>query len=67
MTSIGLFNILVFFLLVLVVTKPLGLFMANLFEGKRTLKERIRPKRWWSLPGAIRSRRSCWRAPTTTG
>ena len=36
MTSMGLFNILVFFLLVLAVTKPLGLFMANLFEGKRT-------------------------------
>ena len=36
MTSLGLFNILVFFLVLLAITKPLGLFMANLFEGKRT-------------------------------
>src|ERR1035437_6962353 len=36
MTSLGLFNILVFFLVLLAITKPLGLFMANLFQGKRT-------------------------------
>src|ERR1019366_7122940 len=36
MTSLGLFNILVFFLVLLAITKPLGLFMAKLFEGKRT-------------------------------
>ena len=36
MTSIGLLNILVFFLVLLAITKPLGLFMANVFEGKRT-------------------------------
>ena len=36
MTSLGLINILVFFLVLLAITKPLGLFMAKLFEGKRT-------------------------------
>src|SRR5579862_8186042 len=36
MTSIGLFNIAVFFLIILALTKPLGLFMAKLFEGERT-------------------------------
>jgi potassium-transporting ATPase potassium-binding subunit len=36
MTSIGLLNILVYFLVLLAITKPLGLYMANLFEGKRT-------------------------------
>lgn len=36
MTSNGLFNILVYFLVILAITKPLGLFMAKLFEGERT-------------------------------
>ena len=36
MTFSGLLYIVVFFLLLLAATKPLGLFMANLFEGKRT-------------------------------
>jgi K+-transporting ATPase ATPase A chain len=36
MTSLGLFNILAFFFVLLAITKPLGLFMANLFEGRRT-------------------------------
>ncbi len=36
MTSIGLLQILVFFLVVLAVTKPLGVYMYQLFEGKRT-------------------------------
>jgi len=36
MTSIGLLQILVFFLVILAVTKPLGVFMYQVFEGKRT-------------------------------
>lgn len=36
MTPMGLFNIIFFFLVVLAITKPLGLFMAKLFEGERT-------------------------------
>src|SRR5262245_10957078 len=36
MTSIGALQILVFFGLVLLVTRPIGLFMARVFEGQRT-------------------------------
>jgi potassium-transporting ATPase potassium-binding subunit len=36
MTSNGLLNIAIFFLVILAVTKPLGIFMARLFEGERT-------------------------------
>ena len=36
MTGSGFIQIAVFFLLILAVTKPIGGFMANLFEGKRT-------------------------------
>ena len=36
MTSIGIFQILVFFGLILLVTKPVGLFMSRLFQGERT-------------------------------
>src|SRR5712692_1774658 len=36
MTSIGLLNILIYFLVILALTKPLGVFMAKLFEGERT-------------------------------
>src|SRR5712671_1071696 len=36
MTSIGVLQIAIFFGLILVCTKPLGSFMANLFEGRRT-------------------------------
>jgi K+-transporting ATPase ATPase A chain len=44
MTLSGVLYIVAFFLLLLVVTKPLGLFMANLFEGKRTfLHPLLRP------------------------
>jgi len=37
MTPSGVVYILVFFLVLLAVTKPLGLFMAHLFEGRQTL------------------------------
>ena len=44
MTASGLLYIVVFFLVLLGLTKPLGLFMANLFEGKRTfLHPLLRP------------------------
>jgi K+-transporting ATPase ATPase A chain len=36
MTSIGVLQILVFFGLILLLTKPVGLFMAHVFEGRRT-------------------------------
>ncbi len=36
MTSNGIFQIVVFFLIILALAKPMGLFMARLFEGKRT-------------------------------
>ena len=36
MTSIGVLQIAIFFGLILICTKPLGVFMANLFEGRRT-------------------------------
>ncbi len=36
MTGNGIFQIVVFFLIVLALTKPVGLFLARLFEGKRT-------------------------------
>jgi K+-transporting ATPase ATPase A chain len=36
MTPIGILNVLVFFGLILLVTKPLGIFMTRLFNGERT-------------------------------
>lgn len=36
MTSNGIFQIIVFFLVILALAKPVGLFMARLFEGKKT-------------------------------
>jgi K+-transporting ATPase ATPase A chain len=44
MTFIGVLNIAVFFLLILVLTKPLGVFMTRLFQGERTfLHPLLRP------------------------
>src|SRR5436305_5302183 len=36
MTSIGVFQIALFFVLILICTKPLGAYMARVFEGQRT-------------------------------
>ena len=36
MTFIGWFQIILFFVLILALTKPFGTFMYNVFEGKRT-------------------------------
>src|ERR1700687_2512765 len=44
MTSIGILQILVFFGLILLFTKPVGLFMSRLFQGERTfLHPVVRP------------------------
>src|SRR5215831_8397602 len=44
MTSIGVLNVVVFFLVILAVTKPIGVFMSKLFEGERTfLHPLLRP------------------------
>jgi len=44
MTPIGIANLLVYFLVILLVAKPLGVFMARLFEGERTfLHPLLRP------------------------
>ncbi len=44
MTTIGIFQIAVFFGLIVLVTKPVGLFMARVFEGERTfLHPIVRP------------------------
>ena len=37
MTSVGILQVLVFFGLILLLTKPVGLFMSRLFQGERTL------------------------------
>ena len=37
MTTVGVFQILAFFGLVLLITKPVGLFMARVFEGEQAL------------------------------
>jgi K+-transporting ATPase ATPase A chain len=36
MTAIGIYQILFFFLIILALTKPIGLFMAKVFQGERT-------------------------------
>jgi len=41
MTPNGLFQILVFFAIILLLTKPMGIFMARLFEGKPTFLHRV--------------------------
>ncbi len=47
MTPNGVLYILVFFFILLAITKPLGLYMAHIFEGKRTfLHPVLRPLEW---------------------
>ena len=36
MTPIGVYQIVFFFIVILAITKPLGVFMARVFEGDRT-------------------------------
>jgi K+-transporting ATPase ATPase A chain len=49
MTPNGLLQIGVYFLIILVLTKPLGVFMARLFEGRRTfLHPLVRPLEVWT-------------------
>ena len=75
MTAIGLYQILFFFALILALTKPLGVFMARVFEGERTfLHPVLRPARAADLPAQRHSRgrraaldpvrrARCWRSP----
>ena len=41
MTANGILQILLFFLLVLLVTRPLGAYMARVFNGERTPLDRV--------------------------
>ena len=56
MTSLGIAQILVYFLLVLAITKPIGTFMYRVFEGERTFLHPIfRPlERLIYLVGGVR-------------
>ena len=57
MTSIGILQILVFFGLILLLTKPVGLFMSRLFQGERTfLHPVLRPVEALDLQAVRRSR-----------
>src|SRR5262245_28397482 len=63
MTILGIVQIVIFFVLVLAVTKPIGLFMFRVFEGERTLLHPIlRPVEralYW-LGGVREDREQSW-------
>src|ERR1700730_13559604 len=44
MTSTGLFQIIVYFLILLAITKPVGMYMTRVFNGERTF---LRPMLRW--------------------
>jgi K+-transporting ATPase ATPase A chain len=60
MSALGIYQILFYFIVVLALTKPVGLFMARLFEGERTfLHPLLRPvERLFYRPTPARSSRS---------
>jgi potassium-transporting ATPase potassium-binding subunit len=63
MTLLGISQIVVFFLIVLAIAKPLGIFMARLFEGERTfLHPILRPleRLIYSLGGIDESTEQTW-------
>jgi potassium-transporting ATPase potassium-binding subunit len=63
MTSTGLLQIFLFFLIILALTKPVGLFMARLFEGERTfLHPVVRPleRLVYKLSGVDESNEQHW-------
>jgi K+-transporting ATPase ATPase A chain len=63
MTALGIYQILFFFALILALTKPLGLFMARLFEGRRTvLHPLLRPleRLIYSLSGVREDAEQRW-------
>ncbi len=63
MLSYGLFQLLAFFLIILLLTKPLGAFMARVFEGRRTfLHPVMRPleKLIYTLAGISPSKEQRW-------
>ncbi len=63
MLSYGLFQLIAFFLIILALTKPLGAFMANVFEGRRTfLHPVLRPLESlvYKLGGVSESKEQRW-------
>jgi K+-transporting ATPase ATPase A chain len=63
MTSIGVFQIFLYFLVLLALTKPIGLYMARLFEGERTfLHPVVRPleRLVYKLSGVDESNEQRW-------
>ena len=77
MTGAGLAEMVAFFGLILLLTKPLGVYMARVFEGERTLLSRVfRPLErlvyrltssgGWSRTHCCASRASCPSTPSTS-
>ncbi len=67
MTTIGWIQIAVIFALVLICVKPLGTFMADVFEGKRTLMSPVLApveRGFYFLAGVDPSREQTWRSYT---
>jgi K+-transporting ATPase ATPase A chain len=67
MTSIGWIQITVIFALVLLCVKPLGAFMANVFDGKRTFMSSVVgpvERSFYRLAGVDPSREQTWRSYT---
>jgi len=63
MTSMGLFQIFLYFLILLALTKPVGMYMAHLFEGERTfLHPVVRPleRLVYKLSGVDESAEQHW-------
>jgi K+-transporting ATPase ATPase A chain len=63
MSTIGIAEIAIYFLIVLAVTKPMGVFMARLFEGQRTfLHPVLRPveRLWYRLCGIQEDAEQRW-------
>src|SRR5690348_5093687 len=63
MTTVGVVQIAAFFFLVLLITKPLGLYMARIFEGRHTfLHPIIRPleRLWYRLCGIHEDTEQSW-------
>ena len=55
MTVMGIIHILLYFVVVLALTKPLGAYMAAVFEGEGTLSKRVlRARRARDLPRLLR-------------
>ena len=65
MSALGVYQILFYFVVILALTKPVGLFMARLFEGERTfLHPVLRPveKLFYRLSGVREDVEQHWTA-----